>query len=242
MTAPIDIIVSDPKEAELLEGAVFADGTLSEDFARSLETKSNFVLLSDAAMDLGGPGRSAVFLKFDTAEEPDYAAALITDPQAEDLGLYLRVSGKNLNDELFYLVVQNFRSFLKATGVMVKGSEGELWIRISKKSPILSEHPLLSLAQLLSKRIKDEFPEISTVGVLMTQGENGPYARIKKSAETYSKKTETLKAKVWEQRGFNFNECHVLGHCGKCSDKKLCANVRRIGRLSEAQRETEKEE
>lgn len=242
MTTPIDIIVSDPKEAELLEGAVFADGSLSEDFARSLETKSNFVLLSDAAMDLGGPGHSAVFLKYDTAEEPDYAAALITDPRAEDLGLYLRVTGKSLNDELFYLVVQNFRSFLKATGVMVKGSEDELWIRISKKSPILSEHTLLSLAQLLSKRIKDEFPEISSVGVLMTQGESGPYARIKKSAETYSKKSETLKAKVWEQRGFNFNECHVLGHCGKCSDKKLCANVRRIGRLSEAQRESEKGE
>lgn len=54
MTAAIDIIVSEPKEADLLKGAVFADGTLSEDFARSLETKSNFVLLSDAAIDLGG--------------------------------------------------------------------------------------------------------------------------------------------------------------------------------------------
>lgn len=241
MTAAIDIIVSDPKEADLLKGAVFADGTLSEDFARSLETKSNFVLLSDAAIDLGGPGRSAVFLKYDTIAAPDFAAALISDIEAEELGLYLRVSGKNLNDELFYLVVQNFRSFLKATGVMVKGSEDELWVRISKKSPLLSERPLLRLAQLLSKRIKDEFQEVTSVGVLITQGESGSYTRIKKSAESYSKKSETLKAKVWEQRGFNFNECHVLGHCGKCSDKKLCANVRRIGRLSEEQRETEKE-
>ena len=239
MANPIDIIVPDPKEAELLQKAEFCNEPLSEELLQSLKTKSNFVLLSNAEVDFGGPDSSAVFVKYSTEPaDPDVSGVIVEDPNASQLALYLRVSGEKLNDELFYLILQNYRSYLRASGIMSKGADGEIWIRVSKKSPIAGEKALLRLALLLSTRLKQEFPEITSVCALFIRGDGESFKAVKKASSTYFKKAEALKAKVWEDRGFNFTECHVLGHCGKCADKKLCANVRRIGRLTDKQRES----
>ena len=82
----------------------------------------------------------------------------------------------------------------------------------------------------------EEFPEIESVQACFLRGQGPIYKQLDQVSEVFYQNSEKLKAKVWEDRGFNFKDCHVLGHCGKCADKKLCANVRRIGRLSEAHR------
>lgn len=237
MTSPIDIIVSDPKETELLENAELDFSEPSRALLASLETKSNFVQKSDAQADLGGPAHSCVFLKYTNDIEPDAIGYTEEDPESQDLALYVRVSGEKIIDELFYLIIQNHRSYLKGAGIMVKGSGDELWIRVSKKSPLAGTAFLGQLAGILSYRLKKEFPEIQSVCAVFVRGRGKSYQAIRKASTAFFKKNEALKAKVWEERGFNFNECHVLGHCGKCADKKLCASVRRIGRLSEARRE-----
>lgn len=95
---------------------------------------------------------------------------------------------------------------------------------------------LKELAAVLSARIQEEFPEIESVQACFLRGQGPIYKQLDQVSEVFYQNSEKLKAKVWEDRGFNFKDCHVLGHCGKCADKKLCANVRRIGRLSEAHR------
>lgn len=160
---------------------------------------------------------------------------LCEDASSNSLGLFLYFYGPKLNDELFYLVLQNFRSMLRLPGVMVKGAGKDLWIRIGKKAQAQGIG-LKELAAVLSARIQEEFPEIESVQACFLRGQGPIYKQLDQVSEVFYQNSEKLKAKVWEDRGFNFKDCHVLGHCGKCADKKLCANVRRIGRLSEAHR------
>ena len=223
-------------KTELLRRADVSDRTYSAEDLKALESKSNFVLKSDAVEDLGGPEGSAVFLEYSAASnQPSFSGLLKEEAGSGTLGLYLKVSGKTLNDELFYLVLQNFRSMLRVPGVMVKGAGKELWVRIGKKAQVLGIG-LKELAAILSARIKAEFPEIESVEACFIRGKGPVYEQLNQASEVFYQNSEKLKAKVWEDRGFNFKDCHVLGHCGKCADKKLCANVRRIGRLSEAHR------
>ena len=176
----------------LLELAEPSDKTYASEDLKALESKSNFVLKSDAVEDLGGPEGSAVFLHF---------------------------YGPKLNDELFYLVLQNFRSMLRLPGVMVKGAGKDLWIRIGKKAQAQGIG-LKELAAVLSARIQEEFPEIESVQACFLRGQGPIYKQLDQVSEVFYQNSEKLKAKVWEDRGFNFKDCHVLGHCGKCADKR----------------------
>lgn len=223
-------------KSELLKCAEASERDYSTEDLKALESKSNFVFKSDAVEDLGGPEGSAVFLEYSaSSNQPAFSGVLTEEARSGTLGLFLRFYGPKLNDELFYLVLQNFRSMLRVPGVMVKGSGKELWVRIGKKAQVQGIG-LKELAGILAARIKAEFPEIESVEACFIQGKGPVYEQLNQASEVFYQNSEKLKAKVWEDRGFNFKDCHVLGHCGKCADKKLCANVRRIGRLSEAHR------
>jgi len=54
----------------LLELAEPSDKTYASEDLKALESKSNFVLKSDAVEDLGGPEGSAVFLEYSPQTNP----------------------------------------------------------------------------------------------------------------------------------------------------------------------------
>lgn len=218
------------------DNAETASLNFTEDELKKLESKSNFVLKSDTVEDLGGPAGSSVLLKYTTdSNQHSFAGLLTEDPGSDVLGLFLKFSGPKLNDELFYMVLQNFRSMLRVPGIMIKGAGKELWVRISKRAKA-EGIGLKQISGVLAARLKKEFPEIESVQVCFIKGKGKTYNELEKASEEFYQASEKLKAKVWADRGFNFSECHVLGHCGKCADKKLCANVRRIDRLTETHR------
>ncbi len=224
-------------DGEALE-SVLSKGTTSvgtvsfDNEEESLETKSNFVLRSNTEIELGGAGRSAVFLQYWTKSGKDFVRVLESADGCPNLALYLRLSGSGLNKELFYQVMQNFRSMLRIPEVMVKGAGSELWLRVSKQAK-RQGFSLGRLGQILAYRIKKEYPEIESVGVIIINTDDNQYSLMRDCAEKFVEDSEVLKADVWKSRGFDFSDCHVLGHCGRCSDRNLCANVRHIERLSE---------
>lgn len=62
----------------LLELAEPSDKTYASEDLKALESKSNFVLKSDAVEDLGGPEGSAVFLEYSaSSNQPSFAGMLI---------------------------------------------------------------------------------------------------------------------------------------------------------------------
>ena len=222
-------------EERLLKMAERFTGCFGPEELNALSSKSNFVLKSDTVLELDGEFGSCVFLDYSTEAGENFAGVITEKEDSQALGLYLKVFGKAVNEELFYLVLQNFRSMLRAKGVMVKGAGKELWVRLGKKALEAGIYPNM-LAGLLLAKIKQAFAEIESAQVCFIRGDGPLYAELNTLSDDFFRESESLKAKVWEARGYNFTECHVLGHCGKCADRKLCANVRRIDRLSQAHR------
>lgn len=86
----------------LLELAEPSEKTYASEDLKALESKSNFVLKSDAVEDLGGPEGSAVFLEYSaSSNHPSFAGMLCEDASSNSLGLFLHFYGPKLNDELF---------------------------------------------------------------------------------------------------------------------------------------------
>ncbi|MBS4846491.1 hypothetical protein [Turicimonas muris] len=201
----------------------------------SFSTRSNFVLKGNTAVDLGeNPEQS--FLTFsESPSEFDGGVYLVGKDVNElsgsqPLALQLNVVGCEDNDELLYLIIQNLKRELQVKDVMVKGSANKIWLRFSKKA-IEGGMDLFQLGSVLLFRLQEEFTELSLIQILFVT-ETGPvFDTVRVASEEWNKQQEALKAAVWDKRGFNFKECHVLGHCGKCSDKKLCANVRKVERI-----------
>lgn len=230
----------------LLDQAVKVDFPITEKEESALSTRSNFVLKGNTAVDLGeNPEQS--FLIFSESPSAFESGVYLVGKDVSELegsqplALQLNVLGCDENDELLYLIIQNLKRELQVKDVMVKGSANKIWLRFSKKA-LENNLTLARLGSVLLFRLKEEFTELSLIQILFVTELGSVFESVKTASEEWNKQQEALKAAVWDKRGFNFKECHVLGHCGKCSDKKLCANVRKVERiLSLKRREKENE-
>lgn len=220
---------------ELLALATDVSVTLSSEFVDSLKTKSNFVLKTNTAVDLGeNPNQSYLSFSRETSIFPNGVYLVGPDINelsgSQPLALQLNISGQRVNDELLYLIIQNLKRELQVKGVMVKGSGNKIWLRFSFNS-IAEGLNLSVLGSVLLYRLREEYDELETAQVLLITVEGRAFDIVKDTSESWNKEQEALKAQVWDKRGYNFKDCHVIGHCGKCTDKKLCANIKKIDRI-----------
>ena len=75
----------------LLELAEPSEKTYASEDLKALESKSNFVLKSDAVEDLGGPEGSAVFLEYSaSSNQPSFAGMLCEDELFRAFSSFLR--------------------------------------------------------------------------------------------------------------------------------------------------------
>ncbi len=193
---------------------------ISED---KLATRSNFILKRPGAMDFGGKGQSSLVLLSgpdSLINEGVWVAMGTIEESGGPLSILVKVNGVagiDLSAETLYQINQNLRKLMQMKGVMVKGSGKEIWIRTA---PETKDYPILfeTIGALLAKRLKREFPEINTVLVVFAVGKSRLATLIGNIATQTFAQSEKLKESVWKERGFDFRECHVLGHCGKCSE------------------------
>lgn len=195
------------------------------------------MLLARAAAELGGSdGKSFLVTAYSREAAGDSICMTGGDPQGESsLGILIHFYGKTLTDELFYILNQNVKRLMRLPHLMVKGADGEIWIRIEKDG-----EETLSLGRIGSTfvaRVKKEFPEVEGCRLVFFTDRAELFEAGKILSDRWQERNLALKAKVWESRGYNFTDCHVLGHCGQCSDKKLCANIRKMGKEVERVRE-----
>lgn len=61
-------------------------------------------------------------------------------------------------------------------------------------------------------------------------GEGAELERLLQAGESYRQHLRELKDLVWKRRSVEFKDCSTLALCGQCSDRKLCANIRKIDR------------
>lgn len=199
--------------------------------------RSNFVLLARAAAELGGSdGKSFLMSAYSCEAGSDRIYIAGGEPEGQsEFGILIHFYGKTLSDELFYILNQNIKRLMRLPHLMVKGADGEIWIRIEKNG-----EETLSLGKIGStfvSRVKEEFPEVEGCLLVFFTEKSELFEAGKILSDRWQERNLALKAKVWESRGYNFTDCHVLGHCGQCSDKKLCANIRKMGKEVERVRE-----
>lgn len=209
--------------------------SLSAQQLTEAKTRSNFVLQNQTAVELGGNAQNSalIFSSLPLSLESGVYRLGSDIDQIKDhcnLGLMINVTGKNFTEELLYIVLQSIRKELLVKGIMVKGDGTTLWIRISQ-SAVKAQISLAYIGSVLHQRLADEYSEIEKLQILFLTTDQTGFERLRSYAQQWSAEQEAIKARIWESRGFNFKDCHVLGHCGKCSDKKLCANVRKMERI-----------
>lgn len=234
MTAEVRLALTDLEAAVKSGAAVLPFEPITPDPGVG---RSNFVLLTGAAAELGGScGKSFLITAYscEAADDGIYIAGCNPEGKSE-LGILIHFYGKTITDELFYILNQNVKRLMRLPHLMVKGSDGEIWIRIEKNG-----EETLTLAKIGSTfvaRVKEEFPEVEGCSLIFFTDCPELFEAGKILSDRWQERNQALKAKVWESRGYNFTDCHVLGHCGQCSDKKLCANIRKMGKEVERVRE-----
>lgn len=230
----------------LLVQARKGDCALTKEEESSYSTRSNFVLKGNTAVDLGEDPKQS-FLTFSESPSIFESGVYLFGKDIPDLtgsqplALQLNVLGCAVNEELLYLIIQNLKRELQVKDVTVKGSANKIWLRVSKKA-VEDGLNLFRLGSILLFRLKEGFSELTLIQILFVTKKGDVFEAVRNSSEEWNNKQEALKAAVWEKRGFNFKDCHVLGHCGKCSDKKLCANVRKVERILTLKRKEKENE
>ncbi len=201
---------------------------------------SNFVLSSQTAIELGSPKKGGVLMTYVSEDKTcgDEAYLLGKDLQAippnnGDLSfaVLIELSGSGLDDELLYMINQNILKYLHVRGSMVKGTDNEIWMRFNRDC-IACGMNFAKMAKLFFLRLHENFAEVEGCRLFFINEESALLDKAKRIASKMKNQQEALRRKVWDSRGFNFDECKLLVHCGQCSDKKLCANVRKMERMA----------
>lgn len=230
-------------EKALLEKAQVVTEQLPDNFEEAFFTKSNFILESNTFAEFGGEKTPGVLIsRYQTKADFKDEVLLVgsdldkIEPKSKhSIGMVVRVAGSSLNEELFYMISQILKRFMLVKGVMVKGADSNVWIRISQSAQN-SGIKLSTIGTVVLQRIHDKFPEVEAVRIILVDIKCPLLDELISYAAREDEEKFAMKAKIWSERGFNFEDCKTLGHCGQCSDKKLCANIRKMDRIAEASR------
>lgn len=229
-----------PADAPALSSTIFARGlrlnpTLPKNWPQAWETKSNFILQGDCQIELGGPQhRSCLCVRLKKLASDEDGIWLFGDDLSDkcacaDLAVLIDIDAHEISDELFYLITQNIGRFLLVKGVMVKASDGLIWLRVSRQA-VADGLTLPSLGAVLRERLCKAFSEIDAIRIQFAVGSNSALAAFFEIGKDSREKLRSLKERVWKKRGVDFKDCSTLAHCGQCNDKKICANIRKIDR------------
>ncbi|MEN6414089.1 MAG: hypothetical protein ABFC84_15225 [Veillonellales bacterium] len=151
-----------------------------------------------------------------------------TAEQSLPFGQIVKVSGENVNEEMYYQLGQVLHGLMQADGYMVKKSNQAFLCRISKQAA-KEGLSFAALGEILIRRIKERFAQVENVQVFYITSPSAQFHKWQAIAEEISQALKKVKEAVWQNRGINVNECFKLGHCGKCSSKDVCDKAREIG-------------
>ncbi len=198
--------------------------------------RSLIVFRTDMLTELGGPtqGSSAfVLCTEDNDAVCDNEIVLVGDdiPEmtqgARAFAQVIIVAGNALDDSEYYEVTKYCAPPGLAEGFMTKSTQENIWCRVSKKA---ADGGLRfeTLGKRLLEMLKADCPYVkkaSLLYVVSTTRHIGRLKPIEAAAKTVRKQVRT---KIWDQRGVDLQACTQWGHCGKCKNKTICDEVRRI--------------
>ena len=195
---------------------------------------AGLVLKSDMCAEFGAPQAMSarISLYGNAVSERRDNAWLIGRPfvacrgQSVDFAHVVILRGEKIDAETFYQFNQRYQRLLDQPGVMVKAMADKVWLRCADTDaqPINFER----IAATFNARVHEAFPAITSVSSWYVSAETGLVAKLARHAQEIVQTIDALRNDVWKSRGFDYRSCQLTGHCGSCSDKKLCQSIRKI--------------
>lgn len=198
--------------------------------------RSVMVFRSDMRTELGGPsqGSSAFVLCTDESDAVcDNEVILVGEdiPEmaegARAFAQIIIVSGRDLDDSEYYEATKYSTPGGLAEGFMVKSTQENIWCRVSKTA---ADNGLRfeALGKRLIEMMKADCPFMEKVSVLYVVSAAEDIACLKPVETAAKAARKEIRSKIWEERGVDLLACAQWGHCGKCKNKTVCDEVRRI--------------
>lgn len=197
---------------------------------------SGIVLKSDTFVELGSPAAgscSLVLYSNSSALVRDGQISLIgpdihESPAASlPFGQVIMVQGENLNEREYQLLLPNLYVSDRIEGYMVKTTSARIWSRVSREVAGKGFNFGI-LGQALMALIKSESPEIQAVEILFVTSTKEDLQRLNAISEQVEKISREMRGRVWQEKGVDIFDCELGGHCGSCSDKSACNDVKKM--------------
>lgn len=216
----------------------FADLNPCDDFLFANDragSGAKIVLRSDTFLELGSPasGSCAICLYSDHPELIQDGRITLIGPDINEspsgqlpFGQVIIVGGEDLDDDDYYALNLLNGSELIA-GYMIKSTPENIWCRISNDTAQKGFN-FKALGSVLMKHFKTEEYKVQSAEVLFVTSSKEDVMALHQIGEPVRDLTRNIKEKLWKDRGVDIFDCVPGVHCGACSDKAVCDEIRKM--------------
>lgn len=212
------------------------NGFLEENYRPG--SNSNIVLKSETILELGSPSTGSCAMTIytnNTTLQKDSEITLIgpdvgeTKTSGLPFAQIIMTAGKDLGDDDYHKLCRypNKPDLIK--GYMIKSTPENIWSRVSYKAAD-SGFNFKLLGAAIAKRIKSEFPKVTSVNILFVTSSKEDVLWLHHMGAEIRGLAQKIKEKVWKKRGINILECNQYGHCGLCKDRDVCETIAKLAK------------
>lgn len=119
-------------------------------------------------------------------------------------------------------------------GYMVRSRPGTTWARVSSDA-VARGFDFAFLGSALRRVVLERVPKVQAVDVLFVTSSSEDVVTLASLAVQFRDVAHDLHRGVWSKKGVDV-DCAFGGHCGACSDKETCDEVRKLSRMRTALR------
>jgi hypothetical protein len=194
------------------------------------------ILARDTAVELGDPSLGSCSMTMSTSDETLVVDGRVTvagpDPcemprgTAAPLAQVVIVAGPTLVGESHQAIEDAQTITDWVAGYMTRCMPGQVFARVSDELHDAG----LTLAQLgraLIELAKSADERVTAAEALLVTSSPADVARMRELLPAWGDASHGLRRDAWMGRGLDI-DCPSEGHCGACSDKAVCDQVRRI--------------
>lgn len=198
---------------------------------------SSIVLKCDTFLELGNPaaGSCAITLYTDKPEILQDGRITLIGPDVKEsatnvlpFGQIIMAGGEHLTEEDYHLLLQNQNISDLICGYMIRSTAENIWCRISQEAA-QNGFCFKVLGTVMIRHIKSVLPKVESVEVIFVTSAREDIIELNKIGLPVREIARNIKEKIWKDKGIDIFECQPGAHCGSCTDKKVCDNIRKIG-------------
>jgi CO dehydrogenase/acetyl-CoA synthase beta subunit len=139
----------------------------------------------------------------------------------------ISVGGEGLSEADFLQLLEAQRLGGRIQGFMVKSTSGKVWCRVGRELTAAG-FTFAALGSVLRTLIQQTIPAAEAVETLFVTSAKDDLQPLLEIGEEATGIWHDIRVRQWKERGIDITKCAFGGHCGSCSCKDVCDNVRKL--------------